>query len=139
LILEQNVHGPLLSGNRLDQELQDNGLEVADAPRYTLLDDVDFGGKEIIDHLDDRLVGSFAYPIRIATLPLFPSRVFRRSAEANLVFRWDVHAFMLLPASNGEKLCLVDGLGYLMHATDIVSTGFAVRSHANQLEMARLL
>jgi len=88
LVLKQNVHGPLTSGNRVAPELQYNGLQGANSPRYTLFDDVDFAGKEFINHVNNRLGVLFAHPLRIAALPFPPLCPLRRPAIADFVARW---------------------------------------------------
>src|SRR5262245_14230919 len=55
VVLKENVHGSLRSGRRLDPKLQDDGFEVTDPPRDAVLDNVDFAGKKLINHVNDRL------------------------------------------------------------------------------------
>ena len=81
----------LLPGHRLDPKLQHQRFEVAD-PRYAFFDNVDFAGKELINHVNDRLGVLLADPLRIAALPFLPTCALRRPAIADLVWSLVEHA-----------------------------------------------
>src|SRR5258708_39529478 len=85
-VLEQDVDRTFArSGYRLDPQLQYDGFEVTDPPRYAVFDDVNFGGKKLINHFNDPFGSSFAHPVRVSTLPVRPTRRLRRSAISALI------------------------------------------------------
>src|SRR5262249_37288918 len=107
VVLKENVHGPLRSGHRLEPKLQEDGFEVNDPPRDAVLDNVDFPGKELINHVNDRLGVLLADPFRIAALPFLPLCPLRRPAIADLVARWVLHRLTRLTSVGGANICPV--------------------------------
>ena len=105
--MKQDARGPLTSAYRVAQELLCNGLEGANSPRYTLFDDGDFAGEEVIYQFYDRLGCLFPDPLRIAALPFLPTCALRRPAIADLVAGRVLHRLTLLPAPSGANICPV--------------------------------